>query len=452
MCDTFVATGEATADGSVIFAKNSDREPNEAQAIEYHPAKVYKKGEDLKLTYITVPQAKETRGVLLSRPFWIWGAEMGVNDAGVAIGNEAVFTKLTMRKEKLLLGMDLLRLGLERADTAEGALDVITEFLKEYGQGGGAGYEDEKLLYHNSFIIADPKEAWVLETADNEWAAVRVKGVRSISNRITIGNEFDKSSPGLVDTAMKNGWCKTEADFDFDRCYSDWFFSTFSMAKQRCDRTQSLVEGGAGGIDPLMIMNFLRDHNRDDGRYRPQNRVFMNEVCMHSANSLSRASQTTGSLVSHLTGKINTHWFTGTAAPCTSIFKPFYFEAGALPDVGPEPTGEFDKSVLWWRHERLHREVIKDYPKRMGAYRVERDEFEGEFVKESAELVKKSLKGEKQEVKKNLLSFSKGCFKRADEAEERWAETVKGIPIERSANRIFLGYWKKQSEKANMPA
>ncbi|MBN1574074.1 MAG: C69 family dipeptidase [Deltaproteobacteria bacterium] len=452
MCDTFVATGAATFDGSVIFAKNSDREPNEAQAVEYYPAKVYKKGEDLKLTYITIPQAVETRGVLLSRPFWIWGAEMGANDAGVVIGNESVFTKLPMRKEKMLLGMDLLRLGLERADTAEGALDVMAELLGRYGQGGPAGYEDKKLLYHNSFIIADPKEAWVFETADYEWAAVKVKGVRSISNRITIGNEFDRSSPGLVETAVKKGWCKSGEDFDFDRCYSDWFFSTFSMARQRCERTQEMIDGGAGKIAPPTMMSYLRDHNIDDEKYRTQKRFFMDEICMHAANGLPRASQTTGSLVSHLTGKINTHWITGTAAPCTSVFKPFYFEAGKLPDVGPEPTGRFDKSTLWWRHERLHREVIKDYPKRMKAYRDERDRLEAEFLKESEELLKGASKGKGEEFSKKLYAFSENCFKRAGEAEDKWIETVRSMPIEKKANFVYSSYWKKQSKKAGIQA
>ncbi len=45
-------------------------------------------------TYLDVPQVTHTHAVLLAKPFWIWGAEMGTNDQGVTIGNEAVFTKV----------------------------------------------------------------------------------------------------------------------------------------------------------------------------------------------------------------------------------------------------------------------------------------------------------------------------------------------------------------------
>jgi secernin len=41
----------------------------------------------------------------------MWGAEMGANEQGVCIGNEAVWTKLNGPEDlkKKLLGMDLLR-------------------------------------------------------------------------------------------------------------------------------------------------------------------------------------------------------------------------------------------------------------------------------------------------------------------------------------------------------
>ena len=37
MCDTIVALPPATAAGSVLFGKNSDRERNEAQVVEFLP-------------------------------------------------------------------------------------------------------------------------------------------------------------------------------------------------------------------------------------------------------------------------------------------------------------------------------------------------------------------------------------------------------------------------------
>ena len=49
--------------------------------------------------------------MILSKPSWMWGAEMGANEHGVCIGNEAVWTKALDENDKTekLLGMDLVR-------------------------------------------------------------------------------------------------------------------------------------------------------------------------------------------------------------------------------------------------------------------------------------------------------------------------------------------------------
>src|SRR4030042_2174082 len=183
MCDTLVALGNSTQDRSVVFGKNSDRPPNEAQVLRRFPRMKYPKGSVVKCTYVEIPQASDTFEVLLSCPFWMWGAEIGANERGVAIGNEAVWSKEGYA-DTGLLGMDLLRLGLERGATAKEALEVMIELLKKHGQGGDCFF-GAPMKYHNSFIIAAPNEAWVLETADKYWAAERVRDVRSISNGYT---------------------------------------------------------------------------------------------------------------------------------------------------------------------------------------------------------------------------------------------------------------------------
>jgi secernin len=71
------------------------------------------------------------------------------------------------------------RLALERAGTANEAVVVITDLLSQYGQGGPGCEEtgSQKWAHHNSFLIADKTEGWILETAGNYWAAKVIKGI-----------------------------------------------------------------------------------------------------------------------------------------------------------------------------------------------------------------------------------------------------------------------------------
>lgn len=68
------------------------------------------------------------------------------------------------------------RLGLERGRSAHEAVQVITTLLERYGQGGSCKEEPTPFIYHNTFLLADRTEAWVLETAGLYWAAEKIRG------------------------------------------------------------------------------------------------------------------------------------------------------------------------------------------------------------------------------------------------------------------------------------
>ena len=442
MCDTIVATPRTTADRVTLFGKNSDREPNEAHHVIAVPAADHPPGSRVTCTYIDIPQVRHTYGVLLAKPFWIWGAEMGANEHGLAIGNEAVFTKEPYNKGKALTGMDLLRLALERAVTAQEAVAVITDLIAEYGQGGNCGFS-HKLFYHNSFLMADPREAWVLETAGRHWAAKRVEGVYAISNGLTIGTEWDIISPGLVDHAVQKGWCRNPSDFHFARCYSDFLYTRFSCCTERRAATMGLLNDREGELTVSDFTSIVRDHGfRSDRERLPEGGITGSTICMHAGFGPIRGSQTTGSMVSHLCPDRPTHFVTGAAAPCTGIFKPVWLDAG-LPAMGPVPKGTYDAASLFWRHERLHRTVLLDFPARLETYREERDTIEGRFIAEALECAGREVS--------ERGGLSARCFTDADRAEERWLERVAEVPSGHRRPLLYELAWKGFNRAARMP-
>jgi secernin len=356
MCDTMVAVQNSTDDGAVWFAKNSDREPGEAQVVEHLPGVHRHSSKTLRCTYLDIDQAGQTYEVLLSRPFWMWGAEIGSNEHGVTIGNQAVWTKLPIARTGLT-GMDLLRLALERTTTAREALSLITDFLKLHGQGGACGYRNKKFRYHNSFLIADPAEAWVLETAGPYWAAEKVKSIRAISNVLSIGREFDLICDDAYSFARSQGWCKSAADFDFAQAFGDPRYSSLSGGLERSACTLRTLSAKQGSLSLEDFFATLREHN---GR-SPDDGWRMKMPCAHSSWWPTRAAgQTTGSMISRLQSQSKSHWLTGTSSPCLSVFKPFQLGGEQL-FIGSPPASGYDSDSLFWQHERLHRLVLRDY-------------------------------------------------------------------------------------------
>ena len=351
MCDTFAVPPSRTADGGMLFAKNSDRRPNEPHAVLRTYPIDYPAGAQLECTYICIPQAAHTYACLLCKPSWIWGCEMGANEWGLHIGNEAVFTKEPVLGDEALTGMDLARLALERCVTAREAADLIIALLARHGQGGNCGY-DGQFFYHNSFLIADSAEIYILETAGAYWALKRARDVVAISNCLTLENDYDEIHADAVDHAIEKKWCKNRADFGFASCYGDALKTRVGCGNLRRNAVLDAL-CGRQKLTPEDMAKTLRLHREHSN---PFGRGSGADVCMHAGARIG-TSHTTGSLIAEIGSGFSTEFVTGSSTPCLSLFKPYWMQVGNTQLVYPLYAARAAREGWIWR-EHLHRLVL----------------------------------------------------------------------------------------------
>lgn len=426
MCDTLVTF----TPGGMIFGKNSDRDPNEVQNLVQVPPQDHASGATVKCTYIEIPQASRTNGVLLSQPFWMWGAEMGVNEFGVAIGNETIFTKVAPRKEnKYLTGMDLLRLGLERGKSAREALDVIISLLEQFGQGGNCGF-NHPFYYNNSYLIADRKEAYVLETVDRMWAWKRITTQWAISNGISLTTDYDAVSSDLIPFAVHKKWCKSSDDFNFQKNYSAWFMTAMAKARSRRALNFDCLMRHKDSIGPADIMTALRSHGDNDKKagWHPLNSKLIS-VCAH-ASGLTSPSHTTNSLVLWAPGTGAYSVFsTASSTACTSIYKLLFAAGLNLPQEYKPGVKQAQLAAHWWKAEQFNRVAMNHYSELSKAYFPERAGFEEKLI----------LKALSETLTQTDIEES---FTDANRLMDKFYNQLKTKPIDKNAKKRQK-YWQK---------
>jgi len=107
--------------------------------------------------------------------------------------------------------MDLVRLALERSRTAADGVDVITDLLSRFGQGG-SGVPDGDDPYDSSFLLVDGQSGWVVETSGRDWVAAPIDGHAAISNRYTLGSAWTAGSGALADGESVESWHQESVD------------------------------------------------------------------------------------------------------------------------------------------------------------------------------------------------------------------------------------------------
>ena len=348
-CDTMAVAAKFSRYGQNILAKNSDRPTAEAQKLCFFPAADHAPGETLRCTDLEIPQAAHTYAMIGSQPYWTWGFEMGYNEKGLMIGNEAQGSRNAAEKETGLLGLDLLRLALERADSAREGVRVITELLERYGQNANASALRDR-RYENSYLLVDSKEIWLLETAGRQWVAAQITDKLGISNCYCLGQDFDLASERVETLARENRWLSPDAPFHFAKAYTLPAIRQ-ALAIPRMRRLNKLLHQQERH-DFLSLSNILRDHFEGEitqPRFDACTGNFYS-ICMHPMSW--GESETTASLICRWDDALGVIGSWCPCQPCMSVYLPVYF-TGYLPQALSIPRKTFDENSLWWKMKRL---------------------------------------------------------------------------------------------------
>jgi secernin len=410
-CDTAVLCTR----GSVYFLKNSDRHPNEEQIVCCYgsrPGTANGGPEMVQATYISVRNSVEdSLPVVLSRPKHMFGAEMGCNSAGVVIGNEAIFSTVVpvSTEPRHLTGMDLVRLSLERGRTAADAVRVLTRLLEAHGQGGNCGFQDNFMVYHNGFIVADSEQRFIVLAVGSEWAVLdrTDRAVVALSNTIPrdilFGDITDASSgfrrlggsaQGIHDAlvAAKWGYPALQDKFANGACRQ----CDLGAALEKVIADPAAVSTEASLVSALFSCLRLHQRGLESGGPAFSAAAVSDcslshvSVCMHAGWGPIRVCHTTASLVVRIGPSLASSpstfegscadpllsldvWSPLTSTPCMSFFKPVRF--APHDDFAQEPS-------LWWRHERLMR-MLTLLPTSLSLkYCLRLREFEARIVQE----------------------------------------------------------------------
>jgi len=429
MCDTIVALKNSTVTKSVLLAKSADTEVNEAEQIVKYPRKQYNEGTAARITHRKIPQAKITYETILGRSFWAWGSELGANELGISVGNEAAFSNQTNQNDGVCC-LDLCRIAAERSTSAKNAAEILGQLVEEFGQGGNTQMMGN-FAFDSGLLVADSSEAYVINCAGKQWAAKKVDDVFAMSNRYQITDDWDLSS------LKKNNNIKE----NFNKLFEDKEKPDSVCATQRENRAKNILETKKGKISLLDMADIMRDLGEDGENYEPDKaELKQNFVCMHAKPHPDAFWGATGAMITDSNEDGIIVWMTGTSANDLSIFKPLFFGIPLPEQLKYLPRGTYDPKSLWWKHEFIHRKAIMNYKVLKPEIRGRFDEIEKKFFTQSYNLKKSS--------KKEKIEFAKYCWDESEKITDLIIQDIKKInfPIKLGP---FKDMWDTFNKEAN---
>lgn len=249
-CTNLIVGKAASVDGSVIVSYSADSFGTFGH-LYHSPAATHKQGEMLDIyewdtgRYLgQIKQVPKTYNVIGN-----------INEFQVTIGETTFGGRQELADSTGIIDYgSLIYIALQRSSTAREAIQVMTDLVKEYG------YYSEG----ESFTVADPNEAWILEMIGKGpgvrgavWVAVRVPddciAAHANQSRIHKFNMDDKEnciySPDVISFAWEKGYFNgMNRDFSFAEAYNPLDFGGLRYCEAR-------------------VWSFYRRHNAEMNQY-----------------------------------------------------------------------------------------------------------------------------------------------------------------------------------------
>jgi secernin len=295
--------------------------------------------------------------------------------------------------------MDILRAALASSENAKAAVDFICRFTEGNAQGGNGAYKGH-LVYNNSYIVASSSEAYVVETAGHRWAWREIHGIGSISNAYSIEEDYTRLDPQTrkeIAPVNEQAACSDEADAGRKGHKESWrahvesrFYLLFTRGDIRKAASYAALEAARGRIDASTIFGILRSHGAYDLN-RPRRRN-MESLCIHPGAFPVDSATTASFAVEYLPDDGDASrailWFTATAYPCLSIYKPILLDRGRFiplwrgyeyAEDSEAAREHWERQNRWMRATRAHA-FSKD-----SGFAARRDEAQARIVEAAAQ-------------------------------------------------------------------
>jgi len=375
-CTTILVGKDLTADGAVLHGHNEDMGFTAVGRIVPMKEASYDKKDTLAVPYVTIPQSRKTYNywgcgnalgatglgtVQESRPYdWVL---VGMNQWGVTMSCNWMYSKEESLPEKGIRRYAIRQLILERCKTAREAVKLIAGFIDKYGQADWSGLD---------YCLADPKEAWIVETTTKNWVAKRVKDNEFIviANRFVIGEDYDMSSKDLIAYAVKMGWYdrKKDGKFSFKKVYGrpDRMNSPYDVDRE--NRASELLEGKQGVMTPEDLFQVLMDRYEGTDKFRKPISDMEHWEAVTDKLGIPRPintnlcqSSTVAQLRSGLPVEMGSVMWYAMATAGYSGYFPVYAGATIIPDEFQNVNSAYSPSSAWWTFRILQKVADSKY-------------------------------------------------------------------------------------------